>query len=109
MITIPVRLTTYTGCLARAPESFHKVSDILSLLPSGIDVNPKSVEADELVEHAWKVMEPYYHDSIDKICDAYHQAKSKGTGSDNMNEIAGSSSRKGRNPLIEAALQIQVK
>jgi hypothetical protein len=24
--------TTYTGCIARAPESFHKVSDILSLL-----------------------------------------------------------------------------
>jgi hypothetical protein len=23
--------TTYTGCIARAPESFHKVSDILSL------------------------------------------------------------------------------
>jgi hypothetical protein len=65
--------------------------------PSGIDVNPKSIEADELVEHAWKVMEPYYHDSIDKICDAYHQAKSKGTGS--MNEIAGSGSRKGRNPI----------
>jgi hypothetical protein len=31
-ITIPVRPYT-TGCLARAPESFHKVSDILSLLP----------------------------------------------------------------------------
>jgi hypothetical protein len=30
-------------------------------------------------------MEPYYHDSIDKICDAYHQNR---TGSDNMNEIA---------------------
>jgi hypothetical protein len=68
------------------------------LLPSGIDVNPKSVEADELVEHAWKVMEPYYHDSIDKICDAYHQAKSKGTGSDNMKSCSGSS-RKGRNPI----------
>jgi hypothetical protein len=37
--------------LAALPEhqNFHKVSDILSLLPSGIDVNPKSVEADELV------------------------------------------------------------
>jgi hypothetical protein len=55
-------------------------------------------------------MEPYYHDSIDKICDAYHQAKSKGTGSDNMNEIAAAAAA-GRveTPLIEAALQIQVK
>jgi hypothetical protein len=99
--------------LAALPEHqnlFHKVSDILSLLPSGIDVNPKSVEADELVEHAWKVMEPYYHDSIDKICDAYHQAKSKGTGSDNMNEIAAAAAA-GRveTLLIEAALQIPGK
>jgi hypothetical protein len=81
---------------------------ILSLLPSGIDVNPKSIEADELVEHAWKVME-YYHDSIDKICDAYHQAKSKGTGSDNMNEIAEAGSRKGRNPINRSRTQIPVK
>jgi hypothetical protein len=78
------------------------------LLPSGIDVNPKSVEADELVEHAWKVMEPYYHDSIDKICDAYHQAKSKGTGSDNMIAEAAAAGRV-ETPLIEAALQIPVK
>jgi hypothetical protein len=70
-------------------------------------VNPKSVEADELVEHAWKVMEPYYHDSIDKICDAYHQAKSKGTGSDNMNEIAAAAAGRVETPLIEAALQIR--
>jgi CRISPR/Cas system CMR-associated protein Cmr5 small subunit len=50
----------------------------------------------------------YYHDSIDKICDAYHQAKSKGTGSDNMNEIAETAA--GRvETYSEAALQIPVK
>jgi hypothetical protein len=51
----------------------------------------------------------YYHDSIDKICDAYHQAKSKGTGSDNMNEIAAAAAGRVETLLIEAALQIQVK
>jgi hypothetical protein len=53
--------------------------------------------------------QPYYHDSIDKICDAYHQAKSKGTGSD-MNEIAAAAAA-GRveTLLIEAALQIPGK
>jgi hypothetical protein len=50
----------------------------------------------------------YYHDSIDKICDAYHQAKSKGTGSDNMNEIAAAAA--GRvETYSEAALQIPGK
>jgi hypothetical protein len=32
-------------------------------------------------------MEPYYN-TIDKICDHYHQAKSQGTGSDNISEVA---------------------
>ena len=77
--------------LAALPEHhnlFHKVSNILSLLPHGIDVNPKSVTTDELVKRAWKVMEPYYNGIIDKACDVYHQAKSKGTGSDSIIDIA---------------------
>jgi hypothetical protein len=36
---------------------FHKVSNNLSLLPNGINVNPKSIELDELKD-AWGVMEP---------------------------------------------------
>jgi peptide subunit release factor 1 (eRF1) len=99
--------------LAALPEHqnlFHKVSDILSLLPSGIDVNPKSLKIDELVAHAWKVMEPHYHASIDKICDEYHQAKSKGTGSDSLSEVAAAAAA-GRvdTLLIEAARQIPGK
>ncbi len=77
--------------LAALPEHhnlFHKVSNILSLLPGGIDVNPKSVETDELEKRAWKVMEPYYNDIIDKACDVYQQAKSKGKGSDSIIDVA---------------------
>jgi len=77
--------------LAALPEHhhlFHKVSNILSLLPHGIDVNPKSVTTDELVKRAWKVMEPYYNGIIDKACDVYHQAKSKCTGSDSISDVA---------------------
>jgi hypothetical protein len=33
-------------------------------------------------------MEPYYNNTIDKICDDYHQAKSHGLGSDNLSEVA---------------------
>jgi len=55
--------------LAALPEHhnlFHKVSNILSLLPGGIDVNPKSVETGELVKRAWEAMEPYYNGIIDQ-------------------------------------------
>jgi len=77
--------------LAALPEHhqlFHNVSNILSLLPDSIDVNPKSVETDELVKRAWKVMEPYYKGIIDKACDVYQEAKSKGTVSDSISDIA---------------------
>ena len=77
--------------LAALPEHhnlFHKVSNIHSLLPDGIDVNPKSVEMDELAKHAWNVMEPYYNKIIDKACDVYQQAKSKGIGSEIISDVA---------------------
>ena len=77
--------------LAALPEHhnlFRKVSNILSLLPDGIDVNPKSVKTNELVKRAWEVMEPYYIGTIDKACDVYHEAKSKGNVSDGLSDIA---------------------
>lgn len=96
--------------LAALPEHqnlFHKVSNNLSLLPNGIDVNPKSVELDELVKGAWGVMEPYYNNTIDQICDEYNQAKSQGIGSDNISEVAtAAAAGKVDTLLIEAELQI---
>jgi hypothetical protein len=99
--------------LAALPEHhnlFHKVSDNLSLLQGAIDVNPKTVETDELVKLAWKVMAPYYNDKIEKACDAYHEAKSKGMGSDSISEFA-SAAAVGRvdSLLIEADRQISGK
>jgi len=99
--------------LAALPEHhnlFHKVSNISALLPSGIDVNPKSVENDALVKRAWEVMEPYYNGIIDKACDVYQQAKSKGTGSDSISDVAAAAAA-GRvdTLMIEADRQIPGK
>ncbi len=99
--------------LAALPEHhhlFHKVSNILSLLPAGIDVNPESVETGELVKRAWKVMEPYYNGIIDKACDVYQQAKSKGTGSDIISDVAAAATAgKVDTLMIEADRQIPGK
>jgi hypothetical protein len=99
--------------LAALPEHhnlFQKVSNNLSLLPDGIDVNPKSVETSDLAERAWKVMEPYYFGIIDKACDVYQQSKSKGMGSDSISEVAAAAAA-GRvdTLIIEANLQIPGK
>jgi hypothetical protein len=99
--------------LAALPEHhhlFHKVSNILSLLPAGIDVNPESVETGELVKRAWKVMEPYYNGIINKACDVYQQAKSKGTGSDIISDVAAAATAgKVDTLMIEADRQIPGK
>jgi len=99
--------------LAALPEHhnlFHKVSNIISLLPDGIDVNPKSIETDELVERAWKVMEPYSNGIIDKACDVYQQSKAKGKGSDSISEIAlAAAGSKVDTLMIEADRQIAGK
>ncbi|MDQ3050281.1 MAG: hypothetical protein M3Q95_05295 [Bacteroidota bacterium] len=99
--------------LAALPEHhnlFNKVSNILSLLPASIDVNPKSVEMGELVKRAWKVMEPYYNNTIDKASDKYQQAKSKGNGSDSIIDVAAAAAA-GRvdTLMIEANRQIPGK
>jgi hypothetical protein len=50
---------------------------------------------------------PYYNNTIDKICDDYHQAKSQGLGSDNISEVAtAAAAGKVDTLLIEAELQI---
>ena len=99
--------------LAALPEHhnlFQKVSHNLSLLPNGIDVNPKSVEIAELAERAWEVMEPYYFGIIDKACDVYQQSKSKGMGSDIISEVAAAAASSRVDTLmIEANLQIAGK
>ncbi len=96
--------------LAALPEHhnlFHKVSNILTLLPDGIDVNPKAVETDELVNRAWKVMEPYYNSTIEKACDVYQQSKANDLGSDIIRDVAAAAAG-GRvdTLLIEANRQI---
>ncbi len=99
--------------LAALPEHhnlFQKVSNNLSLLPDGIDVNPKSVETSELEEHAWKVMEPYYFGIIEEACNVYQQSKSKGMGSDSISEVAAAAAASRVDTLmIEANLQIPGK
>lgn len=96
--------------LAALPEHqhlFHEVSNILSLLPVSIDVNPESVETGELVKRAWKVMEPHYIATIDNACDEYQQAKSRGAGSDSISEVTTAAlAGKVDTLLIEADRQI---
>ena len=99
--------------LAALPEHhslFHKVSNNLNLLSSSIDVNPNSVEEDELVKNAWEIMEPYYNEVIEKACDNFQQAKGNNLGSDDINQVAAAAAEgKVETLLIESDRQIAGK
>lgn len=77
--------------LAALPEHHHlfqSVSNNPLLMSKGIVANPKSVSMDKLIGMAWEVMEPDYLQKIEKLGNTFEQAKSKGTGSDSVAEVA---------------------
>ncbi len=77
--------------LAALPEHhtlFQQVSDNPHLLPEGIQINYKAVEADKLTTMAWQIMQPYYESKITDLTDKFAQAKANGTGSDDLKSIA---------------------
>ena len=57
------------------------------LIPNSIDVNLKSVNADDLVTSAGKIMEPCYNEIIDKSCDHFQRAKGNELGSNVINKV----------------------
>jgi hypothetical protein len=59
------------------------------------------------VKDAWGVMD-LYNNTINKICDDYHQAKSQGLGSDNLSEVAtAAAAGKVHTLLIETELKFR--
>ncbi len=77
--------------LAALPEHhhrFHEVSQNPFLIADGIRLNPESLSADKLREHAWQVVEPQYQARLETLHGEFEQAKARGTGSDVLAEVA---------------------
>ena len=96
--------------LAALPEHHHlfrRVSENRLLVAEGIRVNPESLSAEELRSLAWKVMEPAYQARLAALVEEFEKARSKGTGSDDLTQVAEAAAA-GRvaSLLIEADRQI---
>lgn len=77
--------------LAALPEHhhrFHEVSQNPFLVAEGIRLNPESLSADTLREHAWQVVEPQYQARLETLRGEFEQAKARGAGSDVIAEVA---------------------
>ena len=77
--------------LAALPEHHHgfqQASHNPFLLPEGIKSHPESISIDDLRVLAWEIFEPRYHARLEALADDFHQAKSKGLGIDDLEQIA---------------------
>ncbi|MGF1637461.1 MAG: hypothetical protein ACFCUU_10345 [Cyclobacteriaceae bacterium] len=77
--------------LAALPEHHHLFQELNKnpyLLPEGIPINHKGVPIEKLKTMAWEVMEPIYHEKLQKYAEEFGEAKAHGKGSDDLKEVA---------------------
>ena len=103
----PSGLPLILAALGEHHNLFRKVSHNPLLMAEGLAVNPNALSIDELRQQSWKVMEPQVKERLSKLADEFAMAKSKGLGSDDLEQVA-KAAAEGRvaTLLIESGRQI---
>jgi len=96
--------------LAALPEHhdlFRRISHNPFLIAEGLTINPDVLPIDDLRERAWQVVEPQYQARLAELSEEFEQARSKGLGYDDLEQVAQAATA-GRvlTLLIEADRQI---
>ncbi|MEC9485283.1 MAG: hypothetical protein UMR38_05355 [Candidatus Izemoplasma sp.] len=66
---------------------FRKISKNKHLIDEGVNHSDKELTTDKIQEEAWEVVKPVYHKEIEELQNRYQHARSKGLGSDNIQDI----------------------
>lgn len=77
--------------LAALPEHhslFRQVNKNPLLLDEGIAINPDTQTNKQLIEKAWEIMKPVYHQKLDDLAGRFMQAQGNDKGSDDYKKIA---------------------
>lgn len=81
------KLPLVLAALTEHHNLFQKVNKNPNLINEGIQINPSSVEPDKLAEMAWELLQPEFHKRIETFSENFSFAKSKGIGSDILNDV----------------------
>lgn len=76
--------------LAALPEHHHlfqQLSHNPFLVSQGIKFNPDGISEEELRLHAWEIFEPAYQARLNSFGKEFEQARTKGVGSDDLEQI----------------------
>ncbi len=99
----PSGLPLILAALPQHHHLFQQVSQNPFLVKEGIRFDPDSLSGNELQNLAWQTMEPRYHARLAALGEEFQEARSKGTGSDDLAQVAqASTSGRVATLLVEA-------
>src|SRR5439155_7746201 len=67
---------------------FRKFSHNPNLAREGIALHPERMPIERLHQEAWRIIEPYYKQQLDKIIEEFNRARSQMQGSDDIPQVA---------------------
>ena len=67
---------------------FRSISKNPNLMAEAIVVNPDAVDTERLRQEAWRIIEPYYQEQVQRVVDAYQMAQAKQQGSGDVAQVA---------------------
>lgn len=83
---------TRMALLLAAPPQYHHLFRTITrnpfLLSDALDVFPDAISLEELRARAWEVIKPYYLNRLSSLIDRFVAARSKGLGSDDLEQVA---------------------
>jgi len=91
----PSGLPLVLAALPQYQTLFREHSKNQHLVKDGIIGNPAALSRDEMVQAAWKAVEPHHRDRLCKFTEDFGTAKARGMGSDDVTTVA-AAARDGR-------------
>lgn len=82
------RLPLVLAALPEHQTCFRALSHNPFLAEAGIPVNPGALTPGELRDAAWRAIEPYHEERVDKLIDTYGEARAHGRGAGRLEDIA---------------------
>lgn len=84
----PTKLPLVLITLSEHQGVFRGLSHNSHLLKEGINIDPESLNKEQLKKHVWETLEPLYLEKTKKLVDRFENERAKFSGSDDIAEIA---------------------
>jgi hypothetical protein len=82
------RLPLVLAALPEHQAHFRALSHNTFLAATGIQVNPGALTPGELRDAAWRAIEPYFEERVNRLIEAYGKARAHGRGAGRLEDIA---------------------